>query len=56
MKTMVASQKENFCDFQETEIFEEPLIFTSFIDSSKGHDPSYRAAKDFNELKDCLEA
>lgn len=55
MKTMVASQKENFTDFQESVVFAEPLIFTSFIDSTKGHDPSYRGIKDSDELRDCLE-
>lgn len=52
---MVASQKENFVDFQESVLFAEPIIFTSFIDSSKGHDASYRGIKDNDELRDCLE-
>jgi len=55
MKTMVAAQKENFCDFQESLVFEEPNICTSFVDSTKGHDASYRGIKDNDELKTCLE-
>jgi hypothetical protein len=54
MKTMVAAQKEQFVDYQEAQIFGAPLIFTSFVDSIKGHDPSYRAVKDNEELSTAL--
>lgn len=36
-------------------MFEEPIIFTSFVDACKGHDASYRGIKDNEELRDCLE-
>ena len=54
-KTLVASQKENFVDFQEAQIFGEPLIFTSFVDQINGHDATYRAIIDSDELKKALE-
>jgi dynein heavy chain len=54
MKTMLAAQKEQFVDYQEKDIFGTPLIFTSFVDACKGHDPSYRAVKDNEELSDAL--
>jgi dynein heavy chain len=55
MRTVTLSQKENFPDFPDTIIFAEPLIFTSFVDASRGYDPSYRGIKDFDELKGCLD-
>jgi dynein heavy chain len=35
-------------------IFAEPLIYTSFVDACKGHDPSYRAIRDIEELSQVL--
>jgi hypothetical protein len=43
-------------DIDEKVIFQEPLIFTSFVDACKGHDASYRAVKDVEELSDVLHA
>jgi hypothetical protein len=54
-KTIVAAQKENFVDYQEQLIFGEPLIFTSFVDHINGHDSTYRAVNDNEELKKALE-
>lgn len=54
-KTLVAAQKESFVDFQEAQIFAEPLIFTSFVDQINGHDATYRSVVDFDELKKALE-
>jgi hypothetical protein len=42
-------------DFQEAQIFGEPLIFTSFVDQINGHDATYRAIIDSDELKKALE-
>jgi len=43
-------------DFKEETVFEEPLIYTSFIASCKGHEPSYKPIEDYDELKQVLEA
>jgi hypothetical protein len=55
-KTMLASLGASGLkgDFDEKEIFREPLIFTSFVDACKGHDPSYRGVKDLPEISDVL--
>ena len=55
MRTVTFAQKEQFVDYPDSMVFAEPLIFTSFIDSCKGHDASYRAIKDIDELKACLD-
>jgi len=55
-KTMSTSMKGALLngDIDEKVIFNEPLIFTSFVDACKGHDPSYRGVKDTEELSDVL--
>jgi dynein heavy chain len=42
-------------DFKEEQVFEQPLIYTSFIAACKGHDPSYKPIEDMDELRDVLE-
>jgi len=42
-------------EFKEEVVFEEPLIYTSFIAMCKGHDPSYKPVEDMDELRDTLE-
>jgi dynein heavy chain len=37
-------------------VFEEPLIYTSFIAMCKGHEPSYKPIEEMDELKQVLEA
>lgn len=43
-------------DYKEETVFEEPLIYTSFIAMCKGHEPSYKPIEDYDELKMVLEA
>ena len=43
-------------EFKEDTVFEEPLIYTSFIAKCKGHEPSYKPVEEMDELKDTLEA
>ena len=43
-------------EVEEKVIFAEPLIFTSFVDACKGHDPSYRGIRDVDELSQVLHA
>ena len=38
-------------EFKEEQIFEEPLIYTSFIAMCKGHEPSYKPIEEMDELK-----
>lgn len=38
-------------EFKEEVVFEEPLIYTSFITMCKGHDPSYKPVEDMDELR-----
>ena len=42
-------------EFKEEQIFEEPLIYTSFIAMCKGHEPSYKPVEEIDELKQVLE-
>ena len=43
-------------EFKEEQVFEEPLIYTSFIAMCKGHEPSYKPIEEMDELKQVLEA
>jgi len=42
-------------EFKEEAIFEEPLIYTSFIDICKGHEPAYKPVDEYQALRDVLE-
>jgi dynein heavy chain, axonemal len=42
-------------EFKEEVIFEEPLIYTSFIAICKGHEPAYKPIETMDELKNILE-
>ena len=43
-------------EFKEEQVFEEPLLYTSFIAMCKGHEPSYKPIEEMDELKQVLEA
>lgn len=43
-------------EFKAEQVFEEPLIYTSFIAMCKGHEPSYKPVEEMDELKQILEA
>ena len=43
-------------EFKEEQVFEEPLIYTSFIAMCKGHEPSYKYIEEMDELKQVLES
>ena len=47
--------RQEFGDFKEEQILEEPIIYTSFITAAKGHDKTYTTIRDTQELKDVLE-
>lgn len=42
-------------DIKEELIFEEPLIFTSFVSACKGHEATYMSIKDMDDLRTVLE-
>ena len=42
-------------DFKEEHILELPLIYTSFVTASEGHDKAYMPIKDMAHLKHVLE-
>lgn len=42
-------------DFKEEVILETPLIYTSFVTASEGHDKAYMPIKDMHHLKGVLE-
>jgi dynein heavy chain len=46
---------KEFSDFKPDVILAEPLIYTNFISTSKGHEAAYLAIKDDDELRKCLE-
>lgn len=41
-------------DYKEELVFEEPLIFTSFIAICKGHEPAYKPVTEMEELSQVL--
>jgi len=43
-------------DFKEEELLAEPLLFTSYVSSCEGHEPSYLPVKEMAQLKRVLEA
>jgi dynein heavy chain len=45
-----------FGDMKPEDIFEEPLIYTSFVASCEGHEASYLPIKGMEHLKGILEA
>jgi len=47
---------KEFNDMKEDQIFEEPLIYTSFVTACKGHEAAYLPIKDMDELKGILES
>ena len=55
MAYMRAALKE-FPDVKEEAVFEEPLLFTSYVASCEGHEPSYLPVADMSKLKAVLEA
>jgi dynein heavy chain len=55
MNFMRAGMKEFPTDYKEEQIFEEPLIYTSFITMCKGHEPNLQPIADMDELKIQLE-
>ena len=42
-------------DYKEETVFEEPLIYTSFVSLCKGHEASYKPVEEMEQLKDVLE-
>lgn len=42
-------------EFKEEAIFAEPLIYTSFVDICKGHEPAYKPVDDMDVLREMLE-
>lgn len=54
MNMMRAGIKQ-FPDMKEELIFEEPLIFTSFVSACKGHEAAYMTIKDMEDLRVVLE-
>ena len=42
-------------EFKEEAIFAEPLIYTSFVDICKGHEPAYKPVDDMDALREILE-
>jgi len=47
---------KNFNDVKEEAIFEEPLLYTSFVAMCNGHEPTYLPIKEMIDLKGVLEA
>lgn len=42
-------------EFKEESIFAEPLLYSSFVDICKGHEPAYKSIDDYDELRLILE-
>ena len=42
-------------DFKEDALLETPLIYTSFVSASEGHDKAYLPIRDISHLKNVLE-
>jgi dynein heavy chain len=42
-------------DFKEEQILEQPLIYTSFVSASEGHEKAYMPIRDMSHLKGVLE-
>jgi dynein heavy chain len=42
-------------EFKEEAMFAEPLIYTSFVDICKGHEPAYKPVEDMDVLRELLE-
>lgn len=47
---------KEFQEMKEEEIFEEPLLYTSYVASCEGHEASYLPIKGMEHLKGVLEA
>lgn len=47
---------KQFPDMKEELIFEEPLVYTSFVAACKGHEATYMSIKDMEDLRTVLEA
>jgi len=47
---------KEFADFKEEAIFEEPLIYTSYVAMCQGHEASYLPVAEMSALKNTLEA
>jgi hypothetical protein len=45
-----------FGDAKPDDIFEEPLVYTSFVAACEGHEPAYLPIKGMEHLKGVLEA
>ena len=43
-------------EFKEEVVFEEPLIYTSFVSMCKGHEPAYKPVEDMEDLRNVLES
>jgi dynein heavy chain len=46
---------KEFGDFKEEAIFEQPLIYTSFVAMCAGHEPTYLPVAEMAKLKEVLE-
>lgn len=55
MNFMKVGCKE-FTDIKEEAVFEEPLIYTSFVAMCQGHEPTYLPVAEMSALKNVLEA
>jgi dynein heavy chain len=55
MNYMKTSCKE-FTDVKEDDVFEEPLLYTSFVAACEGHEANYLPIKGMEHLKGVLEA
>jgi dynein heavy chain len=55
MNQMRTAVKE-FTDMKEEAIFEEPLLYTSYVSACEGHEPAYLPIKGMDHLKGILEA
>lgn len=47
---------KEFGDFKEEAIFEEPLLYTSYVAMCQGHEATYLPVKEMADLKVTLEA
>ena len=56
MNFMRAGLKEFADHGKEEAVFEQPLIYTSFMSMAKGHDPNYAPVADMDSLRQVLEA
>ena len=55
MSFMKNAIKQFPAEMKEELIFEEPLVFTSFVSSCKGHEPSYMSIIDMEDLRRVLD-